>query len=194
MQLLFGIHPIYLQHFLLFLGPLLCHLETFTVVIDAYRLFSSTQQRPLLLPYRLDIVLALVLTKLSHPTNYDSFQSVHEELEYYKNHAQELEETLAETRYTLEEFQLSSKELEEELEKEIDSTERRYNEIKIRNEAMRQEVDDWKVTIIHAASNVYFVSLLIYKVIVQFTNRKSTTKRSRSRMSTSINSAANWIL
>ncbi|KAG0030868.1 NADH:ubiquinone oxidoreductase [Podila clonocystis] len=73
-----------------------------------------------------------------------SFQSVHEELEYYKNHAQELEETLAETRYTLEEFQLSSKELEEELEKEIDSTERRYNEIKIRNEAMRQEVDDWK--------------------------------------------------
>ncbi|KAF9297313.1 NADH:ubiquinone oxidoreductase [Mortierella antarctica] len=72
------------------------------------------------------------------------FQSVHEELEYYKNHAQELEETLAETRYTLEEFQLSSKELEEELEKEIDSTERRYNEIKIRNEAMRQEVDDWK--------------------------------------------------
>jgi hypothetical protein len=46
----------------------------------------------------------------------------------------------------LEEFQLSSKELEEELEKEIDSTERRYNEIKIRNEAMRQEVDDWKVT------------------------------------------------
>ncbi|KAF9379190.1 NADH:ubiquinone oxidoreductase [Podila verticillata] len=72
------------------------------------------------------------------------FQSVHEELEYYKKHAQELEETLAETRYTLEEFQLSSKELEEELEKEIDSTERRYNEIKIRNEAMRQEVDDWK--------------------------------------------------
>ncbi|KAF9309249.1 NADH:ubiquinone oxidoreductase [Podila horticola] len=73
-----------------------------------------------------------------------SFQSVHEELEFYKKHARELEETLAETRYTLEEFQLSSKELEEELEKEIDSTERRYNEIKIRNEAMRQEVDDWK--------------------------------------------------
>ncbi|KAG0324743.1 NADH:ubiquinone oxidoreductase [Podila humilis] len=73
-----------------------------------------------------------------------SFQSVHEELEYYKKHAQELEESLTETRYTLEEFQLSSKELEEELEKEIDSTERRYNEIKIRNDAMRQEVEDWK--------------------------------------------------
>lgn len=45
----------------------------------------------------------------------------------------------------LEDFQLSSRELEDELEKEIDSTERRYNEIRIRNEAMKQEVEDWKV-------------------------------------------------
>lgn len=45
----------------------------------------------------------------------------------------------------LEEFQQSSKELEAELEKEIDSTERRCKEIKIRNDALRQEVDEWKV-------------------------------------------------
>ncbi|KAI8354245.1 hypothetical protein B0O80DRAFT_386314 [Mortierella sp. GBAus27b] len=73
-----------------------------------------------------------------------SFDNINDELEYYKNHATELELDLTETRYALEEFQLSSKELEEELEKEIDSTERRYNEIKIRNESMRQEVEDWK--------------------------------------------------
>lgn len=79
------------------------------------------------------------------PSILSSFSSVQEELEYYKNHSSELELDLAETRYALEEFQLSSKELEEELEKEIDSTERRYNEIKIRNESMRQEVEDWKV-------------------------------------------------
>lgn len=74
-----------------------------------------------------------------------SFQNVEEELEYYKNRSKDLELELEETKFALEEFQLSSKELEEELEKEIDSTERRCNEIKIRNEGMRQEVDDWKV-------------------------------------------------
>jgi len=46
----------------------------------------------------------------------------------------------------LEEFQQSSKELEAELEKEIESTERRCQEMKIRNESMRQEVSEWKVS------------------------------------------------
>lgn len=120
---------------------------------------------------------ALVLTKRSHPINYDSFQSVHEELEYYKKHAQELEETLAETRYTLEEFQLSSKELEEELEKEIDSTERRYNEIKIRNEAMRQEVDDWKVTIIHATSDISIRFLFCFFLLANVQSYHSISRK-----------------
>ncbi|KAI1298879.1 hypothetical protein EDD11_006618 [Mortierella claussenii] len=73
-----------------------------------------------------------------------SFDNLNDELAYYKQHTETLELDLAETKYALEEFQLSSKELEEELEKEIDSTERRYNEIKIRNESMRQEVEEWK--------------------------------------------------
>ncbi|KAF9580154.1 hypothetical protein BGW38_003312 [Lunasporangiospora selenospora] len=78
------------------------------------------------------------------PSTTRSFQNINEELEYYKQHAEELDLELNETRLALEEFQESSKELEEELEKEIESTEKRYNEIKIRNESMRQEVDDWK--------------------------------------------------
>ncbi|KAF9543770.1 NADH:ubiquinone oxidoreductase [Mortierella hygrophila] len=72
------------------------------------------------------------------------FSSAADELEYYKNLARKNEDELLETRAMLEDFQLSSRELEEELEKEIDSTERRYNEIRIRNEAMKQEVEDWK--------------------------------------------------
>ncbi|KAF9576636.1 NADH:ubiquinone oxidoreductase [Mortierella alpina] len=78
------------------------------------------------------------------PSTLPSFDNINDELAYYKDHAETIEQELAETKFALEEFQLSSKELEEELEKEIDSTERRYNEIKIRNEAMRQEVEDWK--------------------------------------------------
>lgn len=75
----------------------------------------------------------------------NSFSSAADELEYYKHLARKNEDELLETRAMLEDFQLSSRELEEELEKEIDSTERRYNEIRIRNEAMKQEVEDWKV-------------------------------------------------
>ncbi|KAF9339009.1 hypothetical protein BGX26_009504, partial [Mortierella sp. AD094] len=41
-------------------------------------------------------------------------------------------------------IQQSSKELEDELEKEVESTERRYNEIRIRNDAIRQEIEEWK--------------------------------------------------
>ncbi|KAF8945226.1 hypothetical protein BGZ46_006075, partial [Entomortierella lignicola] len=78
---------------------------------------------------------------LSSPPRFDN---INDELEYYKKRTEDLELDLAETKYGLEEFQLSSKELEEELEKEIDSTEKRYNEIKIRNESMRQEVEEWK--------------------------------------------------
>ncbi|KAG0259285.1 hypothetical protein BG011_002750 [Mortierella polycephala] len=78
------------------------------------------------------------------PSTLSRFDNINDELEYYKDHAEDLEQELAETKFALEEFQLSSKELEEELEKEIDSTEKRYNEIKIRNESMRQEVEDWK--------------------------------------------------
>lgn len=129
----------------------------------SFVVFTTTT--PIKYCYYLTALIPYACTRIdktiSRPINYDSFQSVHEELEYYKKHAQELEETLAETRYTLEEFQLSSKELEEELEKEIDSTERRYNEIKIRNEAMRQEVDDWKVTIIHVTSDDFFLFFLL---------------------------------
>ncbi|KAG0373374.1 NADH:ubiquinone oxidoreductase [Mortierella sp. AD032] len=74
----------------------------------------------------------------------NSFASAADEIEYYKNLARKTEDELHETRSMLEDFQLSSRELEEELEKEIDSTERRYNEIRIRNDAMKQEVEDWK--------------------------------------------------
>ncbi|KAF9977137.1 NADH:ubiquinone oxidoreductase [Actinomortierella ambigua] len=72
------------------------------------------------------------------------FNSVEEELAYYKARAETMQQALEETSQALEDYQLSSKELEEELEREIDTTEKRYNEIKLRNEALRTEVDDWK--------------------------------------------------
>ncbi|KAI9479508.1 hypothetical protein BDB00DRAFT_858866 [Zychaea mexicana] len=72
------------------------------------------------------------------------FNSVQEELEYYRSHAENLEGTLQETRAALDEFQVSSRELEEELEKELQTTEKAYKDLKSRCEHYKFEADEWK--------------------------------------------------
>lgn len=76
---------------------------------------------------------------------YRQFNSQQEELEYYRSHAENLEATLQETRAALDEFQVSSRELEEELEKELQTTEKAYKDLKARCEHFKYEADDWKV-------------------------------------------------
>ncbi|KAL7309640.1 NADH:ubiquinone oxidoreductase [Mucor circinelloides] len=72
------------------------------------------------------------------------FNSAQEELDYYRAHAEDLELTLQDTRAALDEFQVSSRELEEELEKELQTTEKAYNDLKSRCEHFKREADDWK--------------------------------------------------
>ncbi|KAG2227861.1 hypothetical protein INT45_002099, partial [Circinella minor] len=72
------------------------------------------------------------------------FNSVQDELEYYRSHAENLEATLQDTRLALDEFQLSSRELEEELEKELQTTEKAYKDLKSRCEHFKYEADEWK--------------------------------------------------
>lgn len=45
----------------------------------------------------------------------------------------------------MDEFQVSSRELEEELEKELQTTEKAYNELKSRCEHFKRDAEDWKV-------------------------------------------------
>ncbi|KAI9304019.1 hypothetical protein BJ944DRAFT_256500 [Cunninghamella echinulata] len=72
------------------------------------------------------------------------FNSIQDELEYYRNHSDNLENTLQETRAALDEFQVSSRELEEELEKELQTTEKAYKELKSQCEKSRRDADEWK--------------------------------------------------
>lgn len=58
----------------------------------------------------------------------------------------ELSETLAETRADLEDFQQSSKELEEEMNLEIIRTEKSQQELKTRVARVETERDEWKVS------------------------------------------------
>ena len=52
---------------------------------------------------------------------------------------------LAETRAELDDFHHSSKELEEELERELDRTEKAQQDLKVKISKAESERDDWKV-------------------------------------------------
>lgn len=52
---------------------------------------------------------------------------------------------LAETRTELDEFHASSKELEEELERELERTEKAQQDLKVKVARAEQERDEWKV-------------------------------------------------
>ncbi|RUS25719.1 hypothetical protein BC938DRAFT_471753, partial [Jimgerdemannia flammicorona] len=78
------------------------------------------------------------------PVDCRSFQSIEEELDHYRSRAESLEGTLLDTQLALEEFQASSRELEEEMERELERTEKINNEVKARNEVLRREAEEWK--------------------------------------------------
>lgn len=52
---------------------------------------------------------------------------------------------MQDTRAALDEFQVSSRELEEELEKELQTTEKAYSDLKARCEQYRGDAEEWKV-------------------------------------------------
>ncbi len=52
---------------------------------------------------------------------------------------------MQDTRAALDEFQVSSRELEEELEKELQTTEKAYNDLKSRCEHYKRDAEEWKV-------------------------------------------------
>jgi len=80
------------------------------------------------------------------------FASMKDELEHFKAHAAALEATLLETQSAMEEFQTTSRELEEDLERELEQSESKQRELKSKNEALRNEVDEWKQKFYQAKS------------------------------------------
>lgn len=67
-----------------------------------------------------------------------SSSSYRDELAHYKAQYEQLEAELAD-------FQVSSRELETELEKDIEASEKRERQLKEKVDALRYEVDEWKV-------------------------------------------------
>lgn len=61
-----------------------------------------------------------------------------EALAFYKSQIATLESELAD-------FQSSSRELEQELEKELEASEKQHRDLRNKNEQLRYEVEEWKV-------------------------------------------------
>lgn len=59
----------------------------------------------------------------------------------------EVADMLAETRAELDDFQVSSRELEEELERELERTEKAQKDLKVKAAKAEQEKDEWKVSV-----------------------------------------------
>lgn len=73
-----------------------------------------------------------------------SFPSDTEALDYYRSLAKSLQSDLDDTKLALDEFQASSKELETELERELQATEKQLKELRGKEESLLHEIDQWK--------------------------------------------------
>lgn len=64
---------------------------------------------------------------------------------HYRLLCKDLQDELADVKLALEDFQTSSKDLEEELERELAATEKRESELRAEAERLRADNDQWKV-------------------------------------------------
>lgn len=76
---------------------------------------------------------------------YRSFENLQDEANYYRAQARGLHDELEDVKLALAEFQASSKDLEDEMEKELANTERRERELRHETERLRSEVEILKV-------------------------------------------------
>ncbi|KAA1074141.1 NADH:ubiquinone oxidoreductase [Puccinia graminis f. sp. tritici] len=74
-----------------------------------------------------------------------SFTSDGDALDYYRSLARSLQSDLDDTKLALDEFQVSSKELETELERELQATEKQLKELRGKEEHLLHEIDQWKI-------------------------------------------------
>ncbi|BEI94668.1 uncharacterized protein CcaverHIS019_0702490 [Cutaneotrichosporon cavernicola] len=73
-----------------------------------------------------------------------AFDSPKEEASYYRDKYRVAVDLLNETRAELDEFQLSSRELEQELEKELEATEAKHADLQERIQRLETDKDEWK--------------------------------------------------
>jgi len=74
-----------------------------------------------------------------------NFHDKESEVRYWKGRYYDLQDTLRETEATLHDFMDSSKELEKEMDREISAAQSKINELQVKSEKLKGDVDEWKV-------------------------------------------------
>ncbi|PWN90791.1 hypothetical protein FA10DRAFT_267229 [Acaromyces ingoldii] len=72
------------------------------------------------------------------------FSDAESEIHFWKARVKDLQDTLKETESSLQDFMDGSRELEKEMDREISAAHAKTNELQIRAEKMKGDVDDWK--------------------------------------------------
>lgn len=73
------------------------------------------------------------------------FHDKESEVRYWKSRCYDLQDTLRETETSLHDFMDSSKELEKEMDREISAAQSKSNELQVKSEKLKDDVDEWKV-------------------------------------------------
>ncbi|CAI2161390.1 2059_t:CDS:2 [Funneliformis geosporum] len=109
-----------------------------------------------------------------------NFSSIKEELEHYKARTAALEATLLETQAGMEEFQTTSRELEEDLERELEQSEKRYKDLKLKNEALKSEVDEWKLDSLRSLQEKFVIKTR--ELEIDFDDLERTERAAKSSL------------
>lgn len=73
------------------------------------------------------------------------FHDKESEVRHWKSRYYDLQDTLKETEASLHEFMESSKELEREMDREINAANTKSTELQLKSEKLKGDVDEWKV-------------------------------------------------
>ncbi|MBW0495428.1 hypothetical protein O181_035143 [Austropuccinia psidii MF-1] len=103
-----------------------------------------------------------------------------DQLEHYRNLARSLQFDLEETKLALDEFQISSKELETELEKELQGTEKQLKELKGKEESLLNDIDHWK-TKFHSSLKDHTKTMTIMQTELDTLRKSNEQYRTRLR-------------
>lgn len=108
------------------------------------------------------------------PEKKHTSSSYRDELAYYKAQYEQLESELTD-------FQLSSRELETEMEKDIEAAEKRERQLKEKVDTLRYEVDEWKVCFSYSSELISFWrrSSSVLRPNTNSLNLKPTTPKTR---------------
>lgn len=83
-----------------------------------------------------------------------SFDDDAQEVAFWKSKAQALRELLDEAHVSLRDFEMSSKELEEEMDKELAQSNKQLEEAIRNNEKLSQDREEWKVSLHHVCGRI----------------------------------------